>query len=110
MKQVNQTKNNQQTSYMKYLSTTRDCKSDGTNKKHRKKKKQKINQINNGNPSCRKLKGNINLTRQIMYKTGEKPGKGFYRCVVCGKIIYLNDDTDTLPPCPECHNTSWTRA
>jgi len=45
-----------------------------------------------------------------MFSTGEKPGKGYYRCVTCGEVIYLNDDTDTLPPCPKCHNTRWTRA
>ncbi len=34
-----------------------------------------------------------------MSKTGEKPGKGIYRCRTCGQIVVLDDDTDTLPPC-----------
>ena len=37
-----------------------------------------------------------------MYKTGQKPGKGTYRCVSCGQIVILDDHTDTLPPCPNC--------
>jgi ribosomal protein S27AE len=49
------------------------------------------------------------LKNRIMYKTGEKPGKGRYRCSKCGEVIYLNDATDVLPPCPKCHNTTWTR-
>ncbi|MCI1640604.1 MAG: zinc ribbon-containing protein [Bacteroidales bacterium] len=44
-----------------------------------------------------------------MYKTGEKPGKGWYRCLKCGKVIELNDDSDTLPPCPKCKGTEWTK-
>lgn len=38
----------------------------------------------------------------VMYKTGQKPGKGTYRCVSCGQIVILDDHTDTLPPCPNC--------
>ena len=45
-----------------------------------------------------------------MYRTGEKPGKGTYVCTICGKVIVLNDDSDTLPPCPQCHATSWEKA
>jgi len=44
-----------------------------------------------------------------MYQTGEKPGKGMYQCTNCGKIITLNDNTDTLPPCPGCHHTTWNK-
>lgn len=44
-----------------------------------------------------------------MYKTGQKPGKGHYKCTTCGEVIYLNDDSDVLPPCPECSNTTWNR-
>lgn len=35
-----------------------------------------------------------------MHSTGEKPGIGTYQCVNCGTIIHLDDNTDTLPPCP----------
>ena len=42
-----------------------------------------------------------------MYTTGEKPGKGTYECTACGEQVVLDDDTDTLPPCPKCHNTSY---
>ncbi len=45
-----------------------------------------------------------------MYSTGEKPGKGTYRCVVCGQLVVLDDDDDTLPPCPKCEKTLYTKA
>jgi len=45
-----------------------------------------------------------------MYKTGEKPGKGTYICTKCGERVVLNDDTDTLPPCPRCNNVTYTKA
>ncbi|MBE0674959.1 MAG: hypothetical protein IH591_09890 [Bacteroidales bacterium] len=45
----------------------------------------------------------------MMYRTGEKPGKGRYRCVNCGEVITLDDYDDTLPPCPRCHGTFWTK-
>jgi DNA-directed RNA polymerase subunit RPC12/RpoP len=44
-----------------------------------------------------------------MPTTGEKPGKGVYKCNTCGEIIRLDDNTDTLPPCPRCNGTSWTK-
>ena len=43
------------------------------------------------------------------HSTGEKPGKGKYKCNECGFIIHLDDDTDTLPPCPKCHNTAFDK-
>ena len=42
-----------------------------------------------------------------MYHTGEKPGIGDYECTNCGQIVHLDDNTDTLPPCPRCENTSY---
>lgn len=42
-----------------------------------------------------------------MYSTGEKPGKGTYKCVACGQIVVLDDNTDTLPPCPSCEKTTY---
>ena len=43
-----------------------------------------------------------------MYKTGEKPGQGVYFCMKCGQKIVLDDDNDTLPPCPRCGHTEFT--
>ena len=37
-----------------------------------------------------------------MARTGEKPGKGVYICAKCKQIVNLDDDTDTMPPCPKC--------
>ena len=42
-----------------------------------------------------------------MYKTGEKPGKGEYVCLVCGQVVRLDDNSDTLPPCPKCESTTY---
>ncbi|MFT9004942.1 MAG: hypothetical protein ABF991_09570 [Liquorilactobacillus hordei] len=44
-----------------------------------------------------------------MYTTGDKPGIGNYRCTHCGEIIHLDQNTDTLPPCPKCYATNWSR-
>lgn len=44
-----------------------------------------------------------------MYKTGEKPGKGTYECINCDVCVVLDDDADTLPPCPKCHNTTYNK-
>jgi len=38
-----------------------------------------------------------------MFKTGAKPGKGWYTCIKCGEDLYLNEDTDRLPPCVKCY-------
>lgn len=43
------------------------------------------------------------------YNTGEKPGKGTYHCTKCGCEVVLDDDTDTLPPCPKCNHTEYTK-
>ena len=45
-----------------------------------------------------------------MYKTGEKPGRGSYQCVACPQVVELDDDTDTLPPCPRCSGTTYIKA
>lgn len=44
-----------------------------------------------------------------MSTTGEKPGKGRYRCRKCSQIVRLDDTSDTLPPCPKCNNTNYTK-
>ncbi len=45
-----------------------------------------------------------------MPSTGEKPGKGTYVCIACGQTVVLDDDTDTLPPCPNCSRTDYRKA
>lgn len=44
-----------------------------------------------------------------MYITGEKPGKGIYICTTCLQAVHLDDDSDTLPPCPKCHSTEFRK-
>lgn len=44
-----------------------------------------------------------------MPTTGEKPGKGTYRCRKCRTTVTLDDDTDTLPPCPKCNGTEFDK-
>ncbi|WP_295725913.1 hypothetical protein [uncultured Methanobrevibacter sp.] len=45
----------------------------------------------------------------MVYKTGEKPGKGTYLCTKCDQKVTLDDATDTLPPCPKCKNTEFIK-
>lgn len=42
-----------------------------------------------------------------MPTTGEKSGKGEYTCDNCGQVVVLDDDTDTMPPCPKCNGTEF---
>lgn len=42
-----------------------------------------------------------------MGTTGENPGIGNYTCNNCGTVVHLDDDTDTLPPCPKCNGTDF---
>lgn len=51
------------------------------------------------------MKGDSTMT----YSTGEKPGIGTYTCTHCGTKVRLDDSTDTLPPCPKCSNTQFTK-
>jgi len=44
-----------------------------------------------------------------MSSTGEKPGKGTYYCKKCGQQVVLDDYDDTLPPCPKCSHTEYTK-
>lgn len=44
-----------------------------------------------------------------MHTTGEKPGECEYYCIKCGQNVTLDDDTDTLPPCPKCSNTTFIK-
>ncbi|VTS79403.1 Protein of uncharacterised function (DUF1451) [Enterococcus gallinarum] len=45
----------------------------------------------------------------MTYTTGEKPGKGTYTCKSCGQNVTLDDHTDTLPPCPRCDGSTYTK-
>ena len=42
-----------------------------------------------------------------MYAIRSYYGKGTYTCTNCGQIVVLDDDTDTLPPCPKCSETEY---
>jgi DNA-directed RNA polymerase subunit RPC12/RpoP len=42
-----------------------------------------------------------------MSTTGEKPGKGRYVCTNCGQVVHLDDNSDSLPPCPKCSKTNY---
>lgn len=44
-----------------------------------------------------------------MHKTGEKPGVGTYSCIFCGQSVCLDDNSDTLPPCPKCSETTYRK-
>ena len=49
---------------------------------------------------------------QMLFNVGEKPGIGQYCCTACPWSVYLNDATDTLPPCGNCgkgQNTQYRR-
>ena len=49
---------------------------------------------------------NVTITMEgwlhTMPRTGETPGKGEYTCDDCGQVVALDDDSDTMPPCPKC--------
>jgi DNA-directed RNA polymerase subunit RPC12/RpoP len=42
-----------------------------------------------------------------MFKAGEKPGIGTYKCLECGELVTLDDPDDVLPACPVCHYTEY---
>jgi len=37
-----------------------------------------------------------------MKVTGDRPGKGTYICMICGKKIVIENDEEKLPVCPQC--------
>lgn len=45
----------------------------------------------------------------MAYVCGQKPGIGRYVCLNCGEDLYLNDNTDTLPPCAKCNKCQFRR-
>jgi DNA-directed RNA polymerase subunit RPC12/RpoP len=38
------------------------------------------------------------------FETGDKPGKGTYKCLThrCGRKVTIEKDSDPLPECPKC--------
>ncbi len=42
--------------------------------------------------------------------TGERPGADTYICLGCNQIVILDDDTDTMPPCPACNGTVFKKS
>jgi hypothetical protein len=42
-----------------------------------------------------------------MSRSGENPGRGYYKCRECGRVIRLRTDGDCLPRCPVCWNREW---
>jgi len=37
-----------------------------------------------------------------MHSAGDRPGKGNYFCMICGKKVVLENDDEELPTCPKC--------
>ncbi|MFW6328435.1 MAG: zinc ribbon-containing protein [Bacteroidota bacterium] len=54
-------------------------------------------------------KPNINLKQMVMFTSGDKPGKGKYKCKKCGKEITLENDSQELPRCPKCGHDKWDK-
>jgi predicted nucleic-acid-binding Zn-ribbon protein len=44
-----------------------------------------------------------------MPKTGQRPGKGVYKCTKCGERLVLDSNNSRLPPCPSCRATEYVR-
>ncbi|NYT00702.1 MAG: zinc ribbon-containing protein [Methanocellales archaeon] len=40
----------------------------------------------------------------MVYRCGEKPGKGRYICINCGEDLYLDDEMDAILPCEKCNS------
>ena len=39
---------------------------------------------------------------EMIYQSGQKPGQGTYMCRVCGYLITIETEEQTLPACPIC--------
>jgi hypothetical protein len=44
-----------------------------------------------------------------VYKAGECPGAGIYRCTLCGRRLTIEEDDQPLPECRQCRASSWTK-
>ena len=43
-----------------------------------------------------------------MYTSGDKPGKGTYKCQQCGKEVTI-EENEELPICPVCGYDKWDK-
>lgn len=43
------------------------------------------------------------------FKIGDKPGKGTYRCTICGTLQVLATDVDTHKACTKCGGGAFTK-
>ncbi len=43
------------------------------------------------------------------YTSGDRPGKGRYLCLGCGKVLTLDHTTETLPPCRICKGDEYQK-
>ena len=43
-----------------------------------------------------------------MHTSGEKPGKGTYKCQKCGKEVTI-EENEELPICPVCGHDKWDK-
>jgi len=44
-----------------------------------------------------------------IFKTGDKPGIGKYRCIKCGHVHFIQTNYEELPQCPKCPDTNWEK-
>jgi len=51
------------------------------------------------------MKGGLDF----MYRTGEKPGRGSYTCISCGRTVEVDDNSEALKSCPSCGCTTFNR-
>ncbi|WFN36542.1 zinc ribbon-containing protein [Methanomicrobium antiquum] len=49
------------------------------------------------------------IKNQPIYNSGDKPGKGRYRCMKDRNRIRLERDSDILPKCPICDSRRWEK-
>ncbi len=45
----------------------------------------------------------------MIFKAGEKPGRGIYYCTRDFYKIILNNEDEFLPFCPNCNNSSYIK-
>ena len=43
-----------------------------------------------------------------MATSGQKPGSGVYICNKCGKVVRVDERSESLPSCPKCKGTEFT--
>lgn len=60
-------------------------------------------------PTSGRKRWNAKETKMREYDIGEKPGKGHYCCTKCHWRVYLDDNSDVLPPCGICGRNQRTK-